>query len=111
VILATPSGSTAHTMSVGGPIVMPEVPAIILSPIAPHSLTHRPLVVAGDAEIELVPGQVNEGSTVVVDGQVSFPLQAGDRLSVSRWPQDFLLVRNPDHPQWYTLTQKLGWGR
>ncbi len=109
--MATPTGSTAHNMSAGGPIVQSEVPAIALTPISPHSLTHRPLVVAGDATVEVTARQVNSGTTAVADGQVSLPLSAGDRLLVRRYPRDFLLVRNPAQPRWHTLTTKLGWGQ
>jgi NAD+ kinase len=111
LVLATPSGSTAHNMSVGGPIVQSEVRALILTPIAPHSLTHRPLVVAGDSTIEVVARRANNGSMVVIDGQVPLPLNVGDRLTVHHADCEFLLVRNPDQPRWYTLTKKLKWGQ
>ncbi len=111
LVLATPSGSTAHNMSVGGPIVQPGTRTFVLSPISPHSLTHRPLVVAGDATIEVVARHVNPGTTAVMDGQVSLPLSAGDRLTVRGWSHDFQLIQNPAQPKWHTLTQKLGWGR
>jgi NAD+ kinase len=110
LVLATPSGSTAHNMSVGGPILQSEIPALVITPIAPHSLTHRPLVVAGDSEIEVVAEEVNAGTTVVADGQVLLPLAAGNRLIVRRCPHDFLLVHNPAQPRWYMLTKKLKWG-
>jgi NAD+ kinase len=111
LILATPCGSTAHNMSAGGPIVQSEVPAIIITPISPHSLTHRPLVVAGDSRIRVVAQQVNEGTSVVADGQEALPLRTGDVLEVQRCPHDFLLVHNPAQPRWYTLTKKLRWGQ
>ena len=98
-------------MSVGGPIVESEVRAIILTPIAPHSLTHRPLVVAGQSTIEVVARRVSPGTMVVVDGQVPLPLNPGDRLSVRRAECEFQLVHNPDQPPWYTLTTKLKWGQ
>lgn len=111
LVLATPSGSTAHNMSVGGPILQPETRAIVLSPISAHSLTHRPLVFAGDSVIEVVACSVNEGTTLVIDGQVSLPVHVGDRITVRRWPADFQLVRNPAQAKWHTLTTKLKWGR
>lgn len=111
LVLATPSGSTAHNMSVGGPIVHPEVEALILSPISPHSLTHRPLVVAGDSRIEVLARHANEGTTAVLDGQVALPLAPGDRVGVQRADAAFRLVRHPGQPHWFTLTQKLKWGR
>ncbi len=111
LVLATPSGSTAHNMSVGGPICQPETRAIILSPISAHSLTHRPLVFDGDSTIEVVACGVNAGTTLVIDGQLPLPVSAGNRITVSRCPQDFLLVRNPSQTRWHTLTTKLKWGR
>ncbi len=111
LVLATPNGSTAHNMSVGGPILQPETRAIVLSPISAHSLTHRPLVFAGDSVIEVVACSVNEGTTLVIDGQVSLPVHVGDRITVRRWPADFQLVRNPAQAKWHTLTTKLKWGR
>jgi NAD+ kinase len=111
IVLATPSGSTAHNMSVGGPIMQASVRGIALAPISPHSLTHRPLVVAGDSTIEIVAHHANSGTAVVVDGQVSLPLNSGDRLTVGRFAHDFQLVRNPAQGGWHTLTQKLKWGQ
>ncbi len=111
LVLAAPSGTTAHNLSVGGPIVQAEICAIAISPIAPHSLTHRPLVVHGQTVIEVVAQQVNEGTTAVIDGQVSLPLHEGDRLVVRRHPHNFQLVHNPSQPRWYTLTKKLKWGQ
>jgi len=96
---------------VGGPIIHSEVHAIAMTPISPHSLTHRPLVVSAEATIEVLARQANEGTTVVVDGQVSWPLAAGDRLLVCRAPQAFQLVRNPSQPPWHTLITKLKWGQ
>ncbi len=111
LVVATPSGSTAHNMSAGGPIVQSEIHALILTPIAPHSLSHRPLVVAGHSVIEVIARQANNGSMVVVDGQVPLPFNAGDRLSVRRSGSEFQLVHNPDQPRWYTLTKKIKWGQ
>lgn len=111
LVLATPCGSTAHNMSVGGPILQSVIPAIVLTPIAPHSLTHRPLVVAGNSTIEVLARQVNVGTTVVADGQVSLCLAEGDRLTVCRYPHNFQLVHNPAQPRWYMLTKKLRWGQ
>ncbi|NLX12823.1 MAG: NAD(+)/NADH kinase [Phycisphaerales bacterium] len=111
LVLATPTGSTAQNMSAGGPILAPGARAIVVSPISPHSLTHRPLVVAADAVIEVLARRVNEGTTAVIDGQISFPLGPGDRLTVRQAAYDFQLVRNPGQAQWHTLTQKLKWGQ
>ena len=111
LIIASPSGSTAHNMSAGGPILEPGVQAIVLTPICPHSLTHRPIVVESSSVIEVVAHTVNEGATVSVDGQVSSPFRAGDVLTVRRSEQNFKLVKNPKYPRWHTLVTKLNWGR
>ena len=111
LIVCTPSGSTAHNLSAGGPILQPSVPAIVLSPMNPHSLTHKPLVVESDSTIEIHASEVNEGSTAIIDGQVTFPLQPGDRITVRRFESDYLLVRNPLYTRWHKLVTKLHWGR
>lgn len=111
LIVCTPSGSTAHNLSAGGPIVQPSVPAIVLSPMNPHSLTHKPLVVESDSTIEIHASEVNEGSTAIIDGQVTCPLQRGDRITVRRFESDYLLVRNPLYTRWHKLVTKLHWGR
>lgn len=111
LVLSTPTGSTAHNMSAGGPIVHSEVSAIVLTPLSPHSLTHRPLVVASNSTITVIARQVNEGTSVAVDGQISVPLRTGDQLVVRRHERDFLLVRNPARTPWHTLTTKLKWGQ
>ncbi|MBI4579850.1 MAG: NAD(+)/NADH kinase [Planctomycetes bacterium] len=111
LVIATPSGSTAHNMSIGGPILQSEVNAMVVSPISPHSLTHRPLVVAGESSIEVLVRQANEGTTLVIDGQVPVPLKVHDRVSVGRSVHRFQLVHNPTQSRWYTLTEKLKWGQ
>jgi NAD+ kinase len=79
VIVATPTGSTAYSLAAGGPVLMPSVDAILLTPICPHSLTHRPLVVGGDAHISV---RLNSGADGVlsVDGQVGMPVAQGDQI-------------------------------
>ncbi len=111
LIICTPSGSTAHNLSAGGPIMQSGVEAIVLTPLSPHSLTHRPLVVEREAVIEVIAREVNEGTTAIIDGQVSCPLKRGDRVTIRRFESDFLLVRNPLHAKWHNLTTKLHWGR
>lgn len=111
LVISTPSGSTAHNMSIGGPIIQSSVNAIVLSPISPHSLTHRPLVVAGESVVEVLVRQANEGTTLVIDGQVTVPLHVGDRVTVGRSIRQFQLVHNPTQSRWYTLTEKLKWGQ
>ncbi len=111
LIICTPSGSTAHNLSAGGPIMQSGVEAIVLTPLSPHSLTHRPLVIEREAVIEVIAREVNEGTTAIIDGQVSCPLTRGDRVTIRRFETDFLLVRNPLNAKWHNLTTKLHWGR
>lgn len=111
LIVCTPSGSTAHNLSAGGPIMQAGVDAIVMTPLCPHSLTHRPLVVEREAVIEIRANRVNEGTTAIIDGQVSCPLQPGDRVTIRRFEKDLLLVRNPLSANWQNLITKLHWGR
>jgi len=111
LIVCTPSGSTAHNLSAGGPIMQAGVDAIVLTPVCPHSLTHRPLVIEREAVIDITAESVNEGTTATIDGQVPCPLQAGDHVAIRRFTTDFMLVRNPRYAVWHNLVTKLNWGR
>lgn len=111
LIVCTPSGSTAHNLSAGGPIVQSGIPAMVLTPLCPHSLTHRPLVIESDSVIEVIARSVNPGTTAIIDGQTSCPLSPGDRVIIRRFDTDFLLVHNPLYPKWHNLTTKLHWGQ
>lgn len=111
LILSTPTGSTAYNMSVGGPILLPSVPAIVVSPIASHSLSLTPIVVDCDSIIEVKMIRANEGTSLVIDGQVSSGLGQDDVIRVHRFEKDFRLVRNPQYAQWHTLVTKLRWGQ
>lgn len=111
LIVCTPSGSTAHNLSAGGPIMQPDVDAIILTPLCPHSLTHRPLVITRESVIEILACHVNPGTTAIIDGQVSCPLGPGDRVSIRRHAADFLVVRNARYAPWHQLISKLHWGQ
>jgi len=111
LIVCTPSGSTAHNLSAGGPIMQSDVDAIVLTPLCPHSLTHRPLVIERQAVIEILAVRVNEGTTAIIDGQVSRPLRIGDRVTIRRFHQDFMVVANPLYAKWHKLVGKLHWGR
>jgi NAD+ kinase len=110
LIVSTPIGSTAHNMSAGGPIVENGVNALVITPICPHSLAHRPLVLRADQAIDVIATRANEGTTVAIDGQFSVPLHVGDHLSVHTSEQRFKLVRHPGQTRWNTLLTKLKWG-
>lgn len=111
LIVSTPSGSTGHNLSAGGPIMQADVDAIILTPLNPHSLTHKPLVIEHAATIEIEARNVNEGTTAITDGQVSHVLSQGDRITIRRFRRDLLLVRNPRYARWHNLVSKLHWGK
>lgn len=111
LIVSTPSGSTAHSLSAGGPIMEPDVDALILTPLSPHSLTHKPLVIESQSVIEIHAVEVNEGTSAIIDGQIPSPLRQGDRVVVKRFETDFMVVRNPLYARWHKLVTKLHWGR
>lgn len=111
VIVSTPTGSTAYNLSAGGPIMLASVQATIITPLNPHSLTHKPLVVEHTAEVKIDAREVNEGTTAMIDGQVSCPIEPGDIVVLKRAEQDVLVVRNPAYAKWSKLVNKLHWGR
>lgn len=111
LIVATPSGSTAHNMASGGPIVQPDVDAIILTPMCPHSMTHRPVVVGPGADVGIAIHPASEGASIVLDGQTVRSAPGGSRFLVRKSQQAFQLVRNPRRKSWETLVQKLKWGQ
>ena len=110
LILATPTGSTAYSLSAGGPIIYPVVEAFCLTPICPHTLTNRPVLVPSDLLISIVNRAVDETAFLTVDGQVGEPLQEGDRLDCRRSEFFVHLVRPPDKSFFDVLRQKLKWG-
>ncbi|MCK4340811.1 MAG: NAD(+)/NADH kinase [Phycisphaerae bacterium] len=110
LIVATPSGSTAHNLAAGGPIVEPTGEAFILTPICPHALTYRPLVLDARRRIVIRADQANEGTTVATDGSICHPFHESDRIVITRYGADFLLVRNPKRSEWHALRRKLRWG-
>ncbi len=110
VIVATPTGSTAYSMSSGGPIVHPTMQAIVISAICPHTLTQRPIVVPGTSRLSF---EIKPGTTEVfltVDGQVGSPLRVGDRVLVETAKTRLLFVRNPKLDFFRVLRTKLRWG-
>jgi NAD+ kinase len=110
VIISTPTGSTAYSLSAGGPVVVPTVESIILTPISAHMLAVRPLVIAPDAEVTVETIQNPEELIVTVDGQVGTNLQSGEKLIVRRAPNPVRIVRFPDTSFFVRLRKKLGWG-
>lgn len=110
VIVATASGSTAYNVSAGGPILWPGVDGICITPLCPHSLSFRPIVVACNSRIVSTMLRVNRGTTLVCDGQDTCDLGSGDQIVINRSEQTVLLVENPHARQIRTLAEKLYWG-
>ena len=110
VIIATPTGSTAYSLAAGGPIVVPGVDAIILTPVSPHALTNRPLVLPGDSEIQIVVKNTQEGAFLTVDGQTGVELQGGDRILCRKSKHQVRLFRMTERTFFDVLRAKLKWG-
>jgi len=109
VILATPTGSTAYSLSAGGPIMVPEVDCIVVTAICPHSLAVRPLVVSSDDVLSVEPLDPSHELAVTLDGQVTESLEGGDVVVVRRSQDRIGLVRMPEHSFFGTMRRKLNW--
>jgi NAD+ kinase len=110
VIISTPTGSTAYNLSAGGPVVLPTQHLIITTPISPHTLGIRPLVVPADSEIVLRAEDGPEELLVTIDGQVGMMFAPGDSLVVRRASASVVVVRFPETSFFSVLRRKLGWG-
>jgi len=110
LIVATPTGSTAYSLSVGGPIVEPTLEMLLVSPISPHTLSNRPVVLRPESVVRITiePGQ--QDAILTVDGQEGTPLAGGDVVVVRRGREPVLLVHSPDRTHYDVLRSKLGWG-
>ncbi len=114
LIISTPVGSTAYTLSAGGPLLAPNVDALVITPIAPQSLAFRPIVVAPNSHIEIELIRVNDsrpetGTALVFDGQELVPLEHGDHIIIKRHTHGVKFVTNPATSFWATLINKLRW--
>jgi NAD+ kinase len=109
LIISTPVGSTAHSLSAGGPILQKSLGAFVICPISPHTMTVRPLVDSAYHVYEMRVAQPNEGTSVVVDGRLVHPLRVGDRVIVQRADARFQLIATPGSSYYRTLREKLGW--
>jgi NAD+ kinase len=110
VIVSTASGSTAYNVSAGGPIISPNVEAWCITPICPHSLSFRPVVIPSNSIVVITTTRVNEGTTLHCDGQAFTQLRTADRVVIRRSPSPVLLLENPESREWHTLAAKLNWG-
>ena len=110
LIIATPVGSTAHSLSAGGPILPPNAHMFVVTPICPHTLTQRPLVESAHRVYEVTPLSEGLSTVLVVDGQVQTPLRCGRPRNNPSREDAFPMVRLPGHSFYRTLRDKLGWG-
>lgn len=110
MIVATPTGSTAYSLSAGGPIVHPSMSAIILTPICPHTLSNRPVVVPGESVIDLVFKRADEELMLTIDGQVGIELRLDNRITLRRSQITFNLVQPRNRNYFEVLRTKLKWG-
>ncbi len=112
IIISTPTGSTAYALSGGGPLLQPDLDAMVLVPICPHRLSNRPIVVHGDSEVVVdTSGRTDhEHVRITCDGQTSLRLEDGEKLVVRKHPQPIRLFHPRDHDHFDLLRAKLGWG-
>jgi NAD+ kinase len=110
LIVATPTGSTAYSMSAGGPIVHPAVESIQITPICPHTLSDRPVVVPDNSRIELRLAEGSDPVFLTMDGQIGVPMQDGDRVRITRAPEPLKLIHPPNKLYFEILRNKLKWG-
>ena len=111
IIVATPTGSTAYSLSAGGPLVHPRLQTLIVTPICPHTLTARALLIPSEAEVMIfVERDPQDIVRVTVDGQLGFPLQAEDEIYVRRAPHQALFLSVGGADFYDKLQSKLHWG-
>lgn len=110
LILSTPTGSTAYCLSAGGPIVFPDLNSIIVTPICPHTLTNRPVILPENAIVKVVLWTKEKGATLTMDGQDSFTLRSGDTVTINKSRFLTNLIVSPHRDYLEILRTKLGWG-
>lgn len=110
LIICTPTGSTAYSLAAGGPIIYPTVEAFVITPICPHTLTNRPLVIPDSAKIEIDFKADEDSVFLTLDGQVGIELVAGDHIVVRKAPEKLRLVRQAKKTYYEILRNKLKWG-
>lgn len=110
LIISTPVGSTAHSLSAGGPILKQDLQAFVITPICPHTPSNRPLVDNANGLYCLAAADVPEGAMLVIDGQIKVPYSSGDRLELTKASVSFKLARIPGFNYYSALNRKLGWG-
>jgi NAD+ kinase len=112
LILSTPTGSTAYSLSAGGPILHPEVPAFVLTPMMPHSLTSRPIVISAEASIDIYLSEASKSQPRLNhDGQENIALEIGDRIHLEKAPKKATLIHPREHDYYNALRSKLNWSQ
>ncbi|HDQ03323.1 MAG TPA: NAD(+) kinase [Deltaproteobacteria bacterium] len=109
LIISTPTGSTAYSLSAGGPIVFPGKDLIIVNPICPHTLTNRPVIFPPGAKLEIVLWSKEKGATVTLDGQENYQVKSGDTVIIQKSKHAVYLVLSPHRSYWEILRSKLSW--
>jgi NAD+ kinase len=109
-IIASPTGSTAYNLAAGGPILHPEAKVFVVTPIAPHSLTSRPLILPDDLQMSFKTDSRTQTAQVIVDGQKETEITPEDELVIQRSPYDHWVVRSPSHNYFHLLREKLKFG-
>lgn len=111
LIISTPTGSTAHSLSAGGPIVYPEAEAIVVTPICPHMLTNRPLVLSAEQELRAAIASEGTHGGVMIDGQIAVELQPDEQVITRKAPFPIHLAASSEKSYFEVLRTKLNWGR
>jgi len=110
LIVSTPTGSTAYSLSAGGPILNPKLDALVLVPICPHTLSSRPIVINGSSKVDIVVSKMNQDLLQVsCDGQVQIPVKPGDVISIAKAQNSLQLLHPEDYDYYHILRTKLGW--
>ena len=110
LIVSTPTGSTAYSLSSGGPIIAPDVESFVITPISAHSLTSRPLVVSDKSEVRIKFSKYNQNITLITDGQLHESVDSGDIISFTKSNFEIGLIDFADNDYFQTLRTKMGWG-
>jgi NAD+ kinase len=109
LIIASPSGSTAHSLAAGGPIIAPSMRGLVVTPISPQSLSHRPMVMHPESALRISVQRAHGLVTLAVDGHGFYPMQQGDSLVVTQHPVTYPLLARPDSDPYVRIRERLGW--
>jgi NAD+ kinase len=110
LILSTPTGSTGYSLAAGGPLLYPSLPNIIVTPICPHTLTNRPIILPENVEVRAQLKSKEEKVVLTLDGQVGFPLQYNDEVTIKKSSHTVNLIKSSSRGYFEILRTKLKWG-